>query len=72
MPDLAALTDLDLHGVLERAELPGFEYPGPRTQADRQYACAIAIVELGYPAATAAAAVVLWPSTKEGTEERWT
>jgi hypothetical protein len=72
MPEVAALTDLDLHGVLERAELPDSDHPGPRTQADRRYACAIAIVELGYPAATAIGAAKLSPSTKEGTEERWT
>jgi hypothetical protein len=72
MPDLAALTDLDLHGVFERAELPALDHPVPPTAADRRYACAIAIAELGHPVASAPGPLRLSPSTKEGTEERWT
>jgi hypothetical protein len=72
MPDVATTTTLDLHGVLERAELPDFDLPAPRTSADRRYACAIAMVELGHAAPTAIGVAKLSPSTKEGTEERWT
>jgi hypothetical protein len=75
MADVTAPTDLDLHGVLERAELPDFVRPVPLTRADRQYACAIAIVELGYPAAAIAIGGMMRPGALEPrkeTEERWT
>ena len=71
MLDLASLTQLDLHGVLERAELPDLDQPVETPGEDQRLACALAMVELGHLAARRPAAREPSPSIKEGTEESW-
>jgi alkylhydroperoxidase family enzyme len=43
MAEVAAVTDLDLLGALERAELPDFDRPDRRTRTARRYARAMLI-----------------------------